>query len=330
MKKILTIFIHFVFIFKVSAQSDPHFSQYYAFPLWLNPGLAGVMNGDFRATAIYRNQWNNVMIPFSTQGFSADMSTTKNINFGIDFMSQSAGDGGYKYITASATIAYSVKFGADKSQALTMGIRMGMLNRRFDPSKFKSGDQWDPVNGYNPTIVSNDILTKTGASTFDIGSGISFLDAKRGKMVNVFAGAAIFHLTKPEDPFINATNKEVLPLRFSLHGGAHINFSERASITPHAVLLKQGTASETMVGLFLNYSATDELDLMIGTNYRFNDAIVPMFGFSYKHFLLGASYDVNSSALGKSVTGANSFELSLSYLIKKDRESLRYLSCPRF
>src|SRR5687767_10858457 len=99
-----SLFIFFLLITtagKLSAQVDPHFSQYYAFPLWLNPGMAGVMDGDFRVSGIYRNQWNNVMTPFTTSGLSADVATGKGLNFGVDFMSQSAGDAGYKYVTAS-------------------------------------------------------------------------------------------------------------------------------------------------------------------------------------------------------------------------------------
>ena len=39
------------------AQVDPHFSQNYAYPLYLNPAFTGVIDGDYRATAIYKNQW---------------------------------------------------------------------------------------------------------------------------------------------------------------------------------------------------------------------------------------------------------------------------------
>ena len=140
----------------------------------------------------------------------------------------------------------------------------------------------------------------------------------------------MFHLTKSEDPFINSSNRETLPVRLSFHGGAHINISEQASITPHALYLQQGNASETMLGLFVSYTVTDDLDMMAGMNYRLKDAIVPLAGFSYKNFLLRLSYDINNSDLGKSVTGTNSFEVSLGYLVKKNRADLKYLSCPRF
>ncbi|MFN5345360.1 MAG: type IX secretion system membrane protein PorP/SprF, partial [Bacteroidota bacterium] len=50
------------------AQTDPHFSQFYAYPLGINPGLAGVNEGDFRANAVFRKQWSQVMTPNLTKG----------------------------------------------------------------------------------------------------------------------------------------------------------------------------------------------------------------------------------------------------------------------
>ncbi|RYE11728.1 MAG: type IX secretion system membrane protein PorP/SprF, partial [Sphingobacteriales bacterium] len=42
---------------KSFAQTDPHFSQYYANPLYLNPALTGVIDGDYRATVNFKQQW---------------------------------------------------------------------------------------------------------------------------------------------------------------------------------------------------------------------------------------------------------------------------------
>jgi len=47
---------------------DPQFSQYYASPLYLNPGLAGI-NQQGRAGVNYRNQWPSIDANFET--FSA-------------------------------------------------------------------------------------------------------------------------------------------------------------------------------------------------------------------------------------------------------------------
>ena len=46
----------------IKAQVDPHFSQYYVYPAWLNPALTGAFDGDYRIAGIYRSQWGNIKI----------------------------------------------------------------------------------------------------------------------------------------------------------------------------------------------------------------------------------------------------------------------------
>jgi hypothetical protein len=89
------------------AQVDPHFSQYYVYPSWLNPALTGAIDGDYRVSAIYRNQWGNIANGFSTIGLSGDFVTNKNLNFGGSVLQQTAGNGGFTYTTAHASIAYT-------------------------------------------------------------------------------------------------------------------------------------------------------------------------------------------------------------------------------
>ncbi len=327
-------FVYFILFIgstiKASAQVDPHFSQFYAYPLWLNPGMTGGMDGSFRITGVYRNQWSDVMTPFTTAGVSLDVATEKNLNLGASFMSQSAGDAGYKYVNGYATIAYGIGFGQDNNQRVIMGIQAGMLSRRFDPAKFQFGDQWNPITGYNPGAASADQVSTTSSSVLDIGAGLAYFDATQGKKVNVFGGVGAFHMTKPEDPFVNSSTKKFLPVRYTFHAGARVNLSERASITPNILYLRQGTASEKMLGLFAQLSVNDYTDLLFGTNYRFEDAVSPYAGVAFQNFVLGLSYDVNISDLGKAVPGTNSLEVSFTYIGRKSGKPLRYLSCPRF
>lgn len=316
---------------KADAQVDPHFSQFYAYPLWLNPGMAGMMDGDYRFTGVYRNQWSSVMTPYNTAGFSADVNTGKNLNLGANFMSQTAGDAGYKYLNAYATVAYSgIRFGQDNNQQITIGIQAGLLSRRFDPAKFQFGDQWNPITGYNPGATTADIITKTSSSVLDMGAGISYADASPDKKVNFFGGVGAFHLTKPEDPFVSSGTNALLPVRYTIHAGARLNLTETVSITPNLLYMKQGTASEKMAGLFAQLRANDFTDLLFGVNYRLDDAVSPYVGVAFHDFVLGVSYDVNTSDLGKAVNGTNSLELSFTYIGRKSGKPLRYLSCPRF
>ena len=204
-----------------------------------------------------------------------------------------------------------------------------MIQRRFDRSKMTFGDQWNPVFGYNPGTPSTEVLSRTAASAFDIGAGVLYFDAKPGQKANLYGGLSVSHLTKPEDKF-GATGDARFPMRYTFHGGVRITLNDRFSITPNALYLKQGTATEKMVGAYGQYKATPEVNLLMGANYRFADAVSPFFGFTYRNMMLGASYDINTSDLGKLVNGANSFEISLSIIGRKSTKTPEVeFVCPR-
>ena len=314
----------------VKAQVDPHFSQYYVYPSWLNPALTGAFDGQYRVSGVYRNQWGNVTVPFVTPGVSLDFTTNKNINVGVSILDQTAGGGGYHYTTAYANVAYTgVKFGAGFTQRIVFGVQAGMIQRRFDRSKLSFGDQWNPVTGYNPGVPSAEVLARTSATAFDAGAGIMYFDAQPGKKANIFAGFSASHITRPEDKF-SASGTERIPMRLTGHAGVRLALSEVFSLTPNLLYLKQGSATEKMAGAYASLKAAPELDLMIGANYRFKDAFSPFVGFTYKGMAIGASYDINTSDLGKMAKGSNSFEISLSFIGRKSAKTPEIeFVCPR-
>lgn len=317
---------------RASAQVDPHFSQYYIYPAWLNPGLTGAFNGDYRVTGIYRNQWSGITSAFSTPGISADVNTNKNISLGLNVMNQVAGSGGYNYLNGYLSVAYSgIRFGEEGNQVISIGLSGGLLNRKFNPSKFRYGTQWG-ANGYDPSNPGSEGLSKTSAMAADMGAGIVYYDNAPDKTVNVFAGISAFHINQPEDPFLGEGTAGKLPIRYTAHGGAKLRMSETVTAVPNLLYMKQGSASEKMAGLYLQLTANEITDFLVGANYRLKDAIAPYAGVYYKNFLLSASYDVNASDLGSMAgTGkAGNFEIALSFMSHKNKDLSRaYFACPR-
>lgn len=313
----------------MQAQVDPHFTQYYVYPSWLNPALTGSFDGDYRVSGIYRSQWGNISKPFRTVGLGGEFVTNNNVNIGINILNQTAGDGGYYYTTGYANLAYTgVRLGAAENHRIVMGLQLGMIWRGFNSSKFTFGDQWDPVTGFNPGS-STDGFNKTKASSFDAGAGVLYFDATPGKMANLYAGFSVSHLTKPKDYF--STNGDAnLPMRYTGHAGVRLTFSEVLSVTPNVLYSKQGTAEEKMAGAYVQMNAAPGTDVMLGANYRIKDAISPFVGFAHHNMVLGISYDVNTSELGKMVRGSNSFELSLSFTGRRSIKTPEaHFICPR-
>lgn len=320
--------------FRLSAQVDPHFTQNYTYPLYVNPAMTGGSDGDYRVSGIYRSQWGSITNPYRTMGVSFDTRTKNNLALGANIMNQSAGDAGFNYLNAYASVAYTgVKFGKNNNNRLVFALQGGVISRRVDPTKFKWGDQWNPISGYNPSNpTSEPSFAKTSATTLDIGAGVLYFDAAPDKKANVFAGASVYHLNRPKDPMISSgsTDLNVIPIRYALHGGVSFNLSERTSIVPHALFMQQGSATETMLGTYVQLNVNPQTDFMFGGYYRFKDAFAPFVGIDWKNFIIGLSYDVNASKLRTMTRNVNAFELSLTYVKRNgDKSIFDFIRCPR-
>lgn len=313
------------------AQVDPHFTQYYVHPAWLNPALTGAFDGDYRAAAIYRNQWSNVARAFSTVGASLDFTTPKNLNLGVNLVNQRAGDGGYNYTTAYGNAAYTgIRLGAQEQHRIVLALQAGLIQRKFNPSKLTFGDQWNPVTGYNSDHATAEIFGRTSATTFDAGAGALYYDATPGKKANLFAGFSVSHLTRPADQFASNDGKATVPVRYTAHAGVRLQLSEVFTVTPHGLYLKQGNAEEKMLGAYAQLKAAATSSLLLGVNYRLQDAIAIQAGLSFDNMILSASYDINTSDLGKMVQGVNSFEISLAFTGRKKAKTPEVdFVCPR-
>ena len=327
-KIVLTILLFTGVQRNVDAQVDPHFSQYYMHPLWLNPALTGAIDGNYRVAVIHRNQWSSITNAFSTIGLSGDIVTDKNINLGMELLQQSAGNAGYKYTNAQLSIAYTgVRFGREGDKVVTFGMQAGLLGRRFDLTGVQTDNQF--LNGsYDPNLPTQLAITKPSASAFDMGVGVIFYDAEKDKKVNLFGGFSAAHINQPKDPSLSAGYESTLPVRYTLHGGVNIYLSDKAHFVPNVLVMQQGNTKETMLGGYVQMSVNGSTDITGGVNYRIEDAIYPYIGLSFSDFTFGLSYDVNTTQLGKLVKGTSSFELSLMYMDNKRQKG--FFKCPRF
>lgn len=331
LSRVVLLFLLVTIVKSGAGQVDPHFSQYYVYPSYLNPALTGIFDGDYRVSGIYRSQWGSISAPFSTPGASVEITTNKNINFGVSILNQTAGNGGYNYLTAYGSASYTgVKFGVNGYQRLVFGLQAGLINRRFDQTKFTTGNQWNPITGYNPGIQP-EALSINKSLSFDAGAGLLYFDAEPGKKANLFVGFSTSHLTQPEDKFTSTSSKkEKLPMRFTGHAGVKITVNDMLSITPNVLFMRQGNATEKMAGAYAQLKATETTDLLFGANYRFEDAISPYVGFNHKNIIFGASYDINTSDLGRLINGASSFEISLTFIGRKTvKTPEEHFICPR-
>jgi type IX secretion system PorP/SprF family membrane protein len=315
---------------KTKAQVDPHFSQYYAYPLYLSPAFTGVIDGDYRATAIYKNQWLSVGKPYSTVGISADMATARDLNIGFNIFNQTAGDGGYQYTSGAFELAYQgLKFDPDGYQFIIFGLQAGFINRRFDPAKLQFGDQWVAGIGFDPNTPTSEVFTRTSSTDFDAAAGIGYFDNSPQKNANIYGGFSMNHLTQPYDPFLEDGLKRRLPIRYTVTGGVKLTAANNVVFTPNFIYMRQGNAEERMLGAYFQMPTQDpSTDFMAGLSWRMADALVPYAGFKHNNLQMGFSYDANISSLGSSVAFTNSMEISITIVGKRPDNVKQHYGCP--
>lgn len=312
--------------FRVSAQIDPHFSQYYANPLWLNPAMTGIVDGDYRVILNSKQQWGSIDNSYITAAASFDMAPTKNLAFGGIVVDHNAGDISYNYLNALASAAYRIRFGRAGLNMVNFGLQAGVLNKSFDPSKITVGGQFNPNMGYDGSMPVNENFTSTNTLVPDVNAGIMFFDGDGDKRLNPFAGISAAHLTRPVDRFLG--NDVRTPIRMTAHGGLRIKTSDALDVTPNALYMKQGNATELAIGCFVQYFVNPETDLLLGGNYRRQDASIISAGMHFKNFIFGMSYDFNTSSLSRATGSKGGFEFSVSYTRRKGLSGPNFF-CPR-
>jgi type IX secretion system PorP/SprF family membrane protein len=308
------------------AQIDPHFSQYYAHPLWLNPALTGVTDGEYRVSLNAKQQWGSISNSFLTGGASFDMAPVKNLAFGAMVLNQNAGDISYNHLSALVSGSYRIHFGRAGLNMVNFGLQAGILNKSFNPSKITLGSQYNPVTGYDPGLGISESFSSSNTLVPDVNAGVMYFDGNPDQRVNVFAGAMAAHLTRPVDKFLG--NDVRMPIRYAGHGGARIKVSDVFDITPNGLYMKQGNAREISAGAYAQYMLNNESDILFGSNYRVDDSAIAFFGLHLKNMVFGLSYDFNTSSLNRVTGSKGGLELSVSFTGRKGILGPNFF-CPR-
>ena len=318
-----------------SFSQDIHFSQFYETPLYRNPALAGIVNGDVRVQAVYRTQWNSIANAYKTGSVNAEykMPVGKSEDYmtlGLQLFYDRAGTTELTSTQVLPALNYHKSISTERNMYLSAGFMAGFVQRRFDRSKMTTNAQYDGMG-------DGESFNKTQYSYLDGAAGISF-NAGLGDNPesNLVLGVACHHFNRPRNSFYtNATNQ--LQPKWVFSADLRFGVTSTSYITIRADHLRQGSSSETIGGAMYGVKIgpdPENPDYTIhgGAFLRLNDSFIPTIKLDYHPFSVALSYDVNISKLKTSSYGRGGFELSLSYVGFLDRENstLRSLHCPRF
>lgn len=311
--------------------------------------MTGVFTGKWRVTANYRDQWGSILgdVPFRTYSVAAD--SRFNVGggddyaaFGIGVMHDEAGTARYSQNKAQLGAGFLKQLSGGRYKAehyISAGAQLGFGQNSVDWSRLWFSRQFDDVNEQPNTSLSNGepSMNDNSAVYLDFNAGLLWY-MLFGDNGFFYAGGAMHHLNAPNISLTENGN-ETLYSRWSGHAGGQLPMTDNFSLLPGALVMKQGPAFETDLGLNLRYSNNDynELALRAGAWARLGnrldkglqtDAVTIVGMVELDRWMLGLSYDITVSQLSRANNSRGAFEISLTYVHPEFRRGR--VECPKF
>lgn len=340
MRKVLVvILISFLSHFSAEAQ-DPHFTQFYAAPTYLNPAFVGTARNS-RVTTIYRNQWSALPGGFNTANIAVDHNL-KDLHSGVGLLFTADRQGVSNYKLNELDLVYSYGVQVRKKWALRTGLQFGWAQRSLKPDDLIFGNQLDVDQGF------------TGATSGEFSSNPTrnYLNIASGLLVYskyLWFGFSAHNINRPNQSFFS-DGESIVPVRYSLHGKANIeivkgeytNDKRVYYISPAFNYQRQGENDQLDLGLYINYQPIVfgawyrgiPVTKRINGRYVNQDALAVLIGFHYQDYLtVGYSYDLTISSLGPGSGGSHEISVGIEIDYPKKPKKPKYdkfLPCPKF
>ncbi|MBK7376321.1 MAG: PorP/SprF family type IX secretion system membrane protein [Chitinophagaceae bacterium] len=333
MRKLIVFASALLLTLSVTAQ-DPHFSQFFASPLTLNPAFTGKFSGTWRLAANHRDQWPSIPKAYVTTSASLDFPILKSkipggdvFGIGISGLTDASANNILKLNYGSLSMSYHKALDENGYSTIGAGFQATYSSLNLDVSKLTFEDMLTQ-NGFTGT--TSDLITNgNNQSYFDVNAGLLYSGSTNGQN-NFYLGASMYHINRPKVGFKD--KNWYLSGRISIHGGGSFPLSDLLTVHTSLIHQIQNKASETTVGaalaVNLNQEAENPSSLYIGSWVRFNDAIVPYVGIEFGGLRIGASYDFNISSLKAATASRGGSEFSLIF-IKRPAE-YQGIPCPKF
>lgn len=325
-KKVFSLFVISVTLFQYSFSQDPHFSQFYANPLYLNPALAGSLICP-RLIFNFRDQWPSIKNAYVTYNASYDQHFP-GISGALGVLVNTDRQGGGILNTTQASAIYSYRGEITRDFSIKAAIQATYFQRSLDWDKLRFPDQLDPKWGfvYNTNEPVPDELKRSFA---DFSAG--FL----GYHDKFYIGGAVHHLTRPNEGFNTVTR---LPMRYTGHAGFILSLEQTTSkkYTPeettmsfNILYMQQHKFQQFNYGVYFNYFPFVG-GLWFRHSFKNPDAVIFLLGLQQEFFRFGYSYDMTVSKLTNASGGAHEFSLTFLFPCPKQIKRIRPISCPSF
>lgn len=322
LKKLGITFAVALFAITNASAQDPHFTQFYANPIYLNPAFAGARKCP-QISTVYRNQYPE-FAAFRTISAAYDQFVDAlGGGIAVQVLDDNAGNGTLKITEISGAYAYHLTL--SRNWSLNVALQAGVRQRTLDWSNLRFGDQIDNLYGFvRPTA---EVPGAENVLHADIGSGFLLYSEV------FYMGAAFHHMTEPDDFHLVEGR---LPMKMTYHAGAQIPLGRRTSIGGNGTTLNPSI-------LYQQQGAFQQLNTIIsltremftgGISYRHAfenpDAITALLGFTVDRLSIGYTYDFTLSDLSNKGGGAHEVSLSFQLPCKPKKKKYKTINCPKF
>jgi type IX secretion system PorP/SprF family membrane protein len=318
---------------------DPHFSQFFASPLTLNPAFTGKFNGIWRLAANHRDQWPSIPKAYVTTSASVDFSILKKkvpegdvFGVGISGVTDASANNALKLNYGSVSLSYHKALDENGYNTIGAGFQGTYSSIALDITKLTFEDELQQngfAQGTSGEYIGANPLTGRNRNYFEMNAGLLFSGSTNGEN-NYYLGASMYHINRPKVSFKD--KNWYLTGRLTVHGGGSFPISDVVGVNISMIHQIQNKASETVLGgaLSLNANGNNEnpTNVYVGSWMRLNDALIPYVGLEFGGLRIGASYDVNISDLKAATANRGGSEISIIY-IKRPVEN-KGIPCPKF
>ncbi len=290
--------------FDVSAQQDPHYTQYMYNMSVINPAYAGSKE-NLTGGLLYRKQWVNIEGAPTTATFFVNSPVGKNVGLGLSAISDRIGPVEENNIYAD--FSYTLKMGGDHH--LAFGLKGG--------GTFHKVGLLDQVYYNVPDAGDGSFSQNSSRSFMNLGSGVFYYTNK------YYVAFSVPNMLKSNYLDYNGQKFGSEVLHYFITGGYVFDLNPNLKFKP-TTMIKSSFNAPTSIDLSANFLFNQKFE--IGATYRRQDSYGAMVNYAITPGLkLGYAYDHITSSL--KVTTPSSHEFIMLFDLnfpKKVSQSPRY------
>jgi type IX secretion system PorP/SprF family membrane protein len=305
MRKIyLGLLLALGFFSGVSAQQDPHYTQYMYNMSVMNPAYAGSKE-NLSMGLLHRRQWIELEDAPTTSTLFGHSPVGKNVGLGLSVVSDKIGP--VEENNVYGDFSYTLKLGGEHKLAL--GLKAGLTLHNVALNSRIASTLPDPTDGVFGADVSN--------SYFNFGTGAFYYTNK------YYLGLSVPNMMRSKHLDFDGRSYGSETSHYFFTGGYVFDINENVKVKPF-FMAKSSFEAPASLDVSTNFMFRDKFE--IGGTYRLDDSFGAMVNYAITPSLkIGYAYDHIVSDL--KVTTPSSHEVILLFDVnfsKKVSRSPRY------